>query len=106
MKKGWDKYANESRYIKKGYLRKYRNGSESGEARKTSGSDSVQCSGEIKEKIDIEVKIGIYATVENFDTTQQPQDDEGVVQSIVDVPVVSRKQVRRRRKTTDNQGNA
>ena len=49
MKKGWDRYA-EKRHIKKGYFRKYRNRSESGQASKTSDCDSIQQSRESPEE--------------------------------------------------------
>ena len=49
MKDGWDRYATEKRYKQKGYLRKYSNGGEIGEARETSCRDSLLCSKEKKE---------------------------------------------------------
>lgn len=50
MKKGWDRYALEKRYIKKGYLRKYRNGNPVWKAQSSSGGDCLQQGGEIEEK--------------------------------------------------------
>lgn len=52
MKKGWDRYASEKRYVKKGYLRKYCNGSQKWEAYKTGSSDCLQQSRESQETIE------------------------------------------------------
>ncbi len=51
MKKGWDRYAIEKRYIKKGYLRKYRNGNPSWKTPEASGSNSIQQSRQKQEEI-------------------------------------------------------
>ena len=51
MKKGWDKYAAEKRYIKKGYLRKYRNGNPVWKATETSCSHCTQQGGKKEEII-------------------------------------------------------
>lgn len=50
MKKGWDRYATEKRYIQKGYLRKYQNGNPSWKTPETSCCDRVQQSREEIEK--------------------------------------------------------
>ncbi len=50
MKKGWDRYASDKGIIKKGYIKKYRNGSESRKTGQASGSDSVLGSKESKEE--------------------------------------------------------
>lgn len=50
MKKGWDRYATDKGIIKKGYIKKYRNGSQSRKTGQASGSDSVFSSAESKEK--------------------------------------------------------
>jgi len=54
MKKGWDKYATEKRYIKKGYLRKYRNGNAVWKTPETSSRDSLQQSRKEQEEVDIQ----------------------------------------------------
>lgn len=53
MKKGWDKYATEARYIKKGYLRKYSNGNPSWKAPETSSCNSIQQSGKEQKEIEM-----------------------------------------------------
>lgn len=50
MKKGWDRYASDKGIIKKGYIKKHRNGSESGQTSKASRSDSVLSSAEGEEE--------------------------------------------------------
>lgn len=51
MKKGMDRYATEKRYIKKGYLRKYRNGNPVWKAPEASASNSVEQSREVEEEV-------------------------------------------------------
>lgn len=101
MKKGWDKYATENRYIKKGYLRKYRNGSSCWETSETSGSNCLQQS----RKEEIEVKIEQYATVEIADKTERPEDDERIIQRVLDMPVIPAKQIKRKRKAVNHPPN-
>jgi hypothetical protein len=56
MKKGWDRYASEKRYVKKGYLRKHRNGSACRKATETGCCNCIQQSGESQEEIEMLVR--------------------------------------------------
>lgn len=60
MKKGWDRYAAEKRYIKKGYFRKYRNGNPVWKNSETGSSDCIQHSRKEKE---VETAIQTYGKV-------------------------------------------
>lgn len=56
MKKGWDRYATEKRYVKKGYLRKYCDGGSGRKAREASSCDCVKQSGEEQETIEAAIQ--------------------------------------------------
>ncbi len=68
MKKGWDRYAIEKRYIQKGYLRKYRNGNPSWKTPETSCCNSIQQSRKVEEEV-VQLS-GISGQLEDGETKQ------------------------------------
>lgn len=54
MKKGWERYASEKRYIQKGYFRKYSDGGSGRKAREASRCDSLQQSRKEQKEVAIQ----------------------------------------------------
>ena len=115
MKKGWDRYAIEARYIKKGYLRKYRNGNPVWKAPEASSSDCIQpskekeevenhlsgFSGQVEEQIIcVEDEKGTYVTDEIIrdDLTKRSSGDGKVIESVMVMQDIPEKQNGCRRK--------
>ncbi len=80
MKKGWDRYATEKRYVKKGYLRKYRNGNPSWKAPEASSSNSIQQVKAIQEEEEVIIVIEdvkpidpIYESLALHEVTKKPR---------------------------------
>lgn len=101
MKKGWDLYASQKRIKQKGYLRKHRNGSSLRETSETSCRDCIQQSRKIEEEI---IYTGEDASERNNrNESERPRRNEEVVRSLMDVQDIPKKQIKRKRKTTNHQ---
>ena len=68
MKSGWDRYAPEKRYVKKGYLRKYCNRSTGWQTPETGSSNSAEQSRK-EEKVNPELSLDLQENIQWYGKT-------------------------------------
>jgi hypothetical protein len=82
MKKGWERYASEKRYIQKGYLRKHSDGGSGRKAREASRSDRLQQSRQEQKEVAIQSYGKVVLLTENVVPNEPFTADEALALSV------------------------
>ena len=112
MKKGWERYASEKRYVQKGYLRKHSDGGSGRKAREASRRDSLQQSRKEQKEVAIETYGKFVQLTEQVVPNEPFGESEALALAIYEsalkksAPILKEKDesLRRDRDTTERSG--
>lgn len=103
MKKGWDRYATEKRYVQKGYLRKHCDGGSGRKAREASRCDCLQQSRQEQKEVAIESYGKVVLLTEQVVPNEPFGESEALALSVYEnalkeaAPILKEKKTKKKR---------